>query len=121
MEELNRTPVPRNLRTRPTFFGLEFEHCVVLGFLMFLGYVAGGFVHRDLFGIPMNFVIQYGVPLLGVPLLIAFQYAKPRGYLRDWLIFHVRPHLYCGAEPDTVLVKEYLRPERKDEAAAEEG
>jgi hypothetical protein len=117
--ELNRTPVPRNLRTRPTFFGLEFEHCIIIVFLMFVGYFVGGLVHRELFGIPMNFVVQYGVPLLSVPVLIAFQYGKPRGYLRDWLIFHIKPHLYCGAEPDTVLKTDYFGGGKRAETRAD--
>lgn len=114
--ELNRTPAQRNLRTRPTLFGLEFEHYIIIVFLMFVGYFAGGLVHRDVFGIPAQFVIQYGVPVLSVPALILFQYGKPRGYLRDWLIWHVKPHLYCGVEPDKALLdRPYVRANPRED------
>src|SRR5260370_136788 len=44
-----------------------------------------------------------------VPALILFKYGKPRGYLQDWLMFHMKPHVYCALEPDSEQRMEYLK------------
>jgi hypothetical protein len=87
---LQVTPVNRNLQTRVTFMYLEFE---------------------DLFGVPMNLVLQYGVPLLVVPVLMAFKYGKPRGYVRDLALWYARPRTYCAVSRDREIRSEYLREE----------
>lgn len=80
---LHVTPVNRNLQTRVTFMFLEFEDLfVVLGAAAVMN-VIGHFVGGEIAGMPMNLVLQYGVPLFMVPVLMAFKYGKPRGYVRD--------------------------------------
>jgi len=27
-----------------------------------------------------------------------FKYGKQRGYLKDWLLFHIKPHVYSSLE-----------------------
>ena len=62
---------------------LEFEDLfVVLGAAAVMN-VVGHFVGGEIAGMPMNLVLQYGVPLFMVPVLMAFKYGKPRGYVRD--------------------------------------
>jgi hypothetical protein len=61
--------------------------------------------------VPLNVFLQYVVPVLGIPALILFKYGKPRGYLQDWLLFHMRPHVYCALEPDSQQRLEYLKAE----------
>src|ERR1700678_3414970 len=96
---LTVTPVPRNLTTKVTFLYLEVEN-------MF-----GRFLQREMFGIPMNVFLQYVVPVLSIPALILFKYGKPRGYLQDWLRFHMKPHVYCALETDSEQRMEYLKGE----------
>jgi hypothetical protein len=106
---LNVTPLYRNLRTRITFFGLETEDLfAILGIAVVMN-IFGRFLNREMFGLPMNMVLQYFVPLLSVPALMAFKYGKPRGYLVDWLLYHTKPHVYSGLEPDRILRKEYIK------------
>ena len=62
-----------------------------------------------MFGIPMNVFLQYVVPVLSIPALILFKYGKPRGYLGDWLMFHMKPHVYCALESDSEQRMEYLK------------
>jgi hypothetical protein len=62
-----------------------------------------------IYGIPLSFVLLWVVPILAVPCLWLFKYGKPRGYLRDLLIWHIKPHIYCGLERDCELTKEYLK------------
>ena len=106
---LHVTPLYRNLRTRITFFGLETEDLfAILGIAVVMN-IFGRFLNREMFGLPMNMVLQYFVPLLSVPALMAFKYGKPRGYLVDWLLYHTKPHVYSGLEPDRILRKEYIK------------
>jgi hypothetical protein len=49
------------------------------------------------------------VPVLSIPALILFKYGKPRGYLQDWLMFHMKPHVYCALESDSEQRMEYLK------------
>ena len=59
---LQVTPVNRNLQTRVTFMYLEFEDLfVVLGAAAVMN-VLGHFVGGEVAGMPMNLVLQYGVP-----------------------------------------------------------
>lgn len=92
---LQTTPVYRNLQTRVTFLYLEFEDLFVVVILAVLFNILGRFLDRELFGIPMSLLLQYGVPVLSIPFLILFKYGKPGGYLMDWLSFHFKPRLYC--------------------------
>ena len=105
---LDVTPIYRNLRTRVTFFGLEMEDLfAVLGIAVVMN-ILGRFLNREMFGLPMNMVLQYFVPILSVPMLMAFKYGKQRGYLLDWVLFHTKPHVYSGLDRDRELRSEYL-------------
>src|SRR5258708_7246917 len=104
---LEVTPVNPNLHTRVTFIALEFEDLfVVLGLAALMNVVsrfAGG---------GMGAVLQYGVPLGVVPLLIAFKYGKPRGYLRDLLLWHTKPRAYCALARDKQMRIGYFEEEK---------
>jgi hypothetical protein len=108
---LTVTPVNRNLQTRVTFMLLEFEDLfVVLGMAALMNGV-GHFVSGELAGIPMSIVLQYAVPAAIVPLLMVFKYGKPRGYMRDLLLWHTKPRTCCALARDRELTKPYLREE----------
>jgi hypothetical protein len=103
---LQISPVHRNLHTRVTFFALEFEDLfLVLGLAAVMNVVsrfAGG---------GTSFTLQYGVPLGVVPLLMAFKYGKPRGYLRDLVAWHTQPRAYSAAGRDRRLRAPYIEVE----------
>ena len=105
---LDVTPVYRNLQTKVTFLYLEFEDLFVIIGLAAVTNIFGRFLDREMLGLPMNVLLQYVVPVLSVPALMLFKYGKPRGYLRDWLSFHSKPHVYCALEPDMQQTREYL-------------
>ena len=108
---LQVTPVNRNLQTRVTFMLLEFQDLfIVLGAAAVMNMV-GHFVGGDIAGLPMNLVLQYGVPLLMVPALMAFKYGKPRGYMRDLVFWYAKPHAYCALARDREIRTPYLREE----------
>ena len=108
---LQVTPVNRNLQTRVTFMLLEFQDLfIVLGAAAVMN-VVGHFVGGDIAGIPMNLVLQYGVPLLMVPVLMAFKYGKPRGYMRDLAFWYAKPRTYCALARDREIRTPYLREE----------
>jgi hypothetical protein len=108
---LQVTHVNRNLQTRVTFMLLEFQDLfIVLGAAAVMN-VVGHFVGGDIAGIPMNLVLQYGVPLLMVPLLMAFKYGKPRGYMRDLAFWYAKPRAYCALARDREIRTPYLREE----------
>jgi hypothetical protein len=106
---LDVTPIYRNLRTRITFFGLEAEDLFAILGIAVLMNIFGRFLNREMFGLPMNMVLQYFIPMLSVPALMAFKYGKQRGYLLDWVRFHIKPHVYSGLERDRELHSEYLK------------
>lgn len=106
---LEVTPIYRNLRTRVTFFGLEAEDLFVILAVAVGMNILGRFLDREMFGLPMNMVLQYFVPVLSVPALMLFKYGKQRGYLVDWLLFHTKPHVYSGLEHDRELNREYIK------------
>jgi hypothetical protein len=106
---LDVTPVYRNLRTRVTFLGLEAEDLFAILATAVVVNICGRFLNRELFGVPMNMVLQYLVPILSVPSLMLFKYGKQRGYLQDWVRFRVKPHVYSALEHDQELTREYIR------------
>ena len=106
---LDVTPVYRNLSTRVTFFGLEAEDLFAILAVAVVVNVFGRFLNREIFGVPMNMVLQYIVPLLTIPALMLFKYGKQRGYLLDWLMFHTKPHVYSALERDRELTREYIK------------
>src|SRR5688572_30039260 len=105
---LNKTMVYRNLGTRVTFLYLEYEDLIVVLLIAPLAFFVGGFFNRNLFGIPLKLVLQWGIPALTILLLMTFKYGKPRGYLADWWRFQTMPHVYCGVERDSKLTDPYL-------------
>lgn len=108
---LNITQVHRNLHTRVTFLYLEFEDLFVILALAIFTNIFGRFLHREIAGIPLNVFLQYVVPVLSIPLLIAFKYGKPRRYLLDFLESRLKARIYCGLEPDAQLRTDYLKEE----------
>jgi hypothetical protein len=52
------------------------------------------------------------VPLGVVPLLIAFKYGKPRGYLRDLMLWHTKPRAYCALARDKQVQVSYFEEEK---------
>jgi hypothetical protein len=106
---LDVTPVYRNLRTRVTFFGLEAEDLFAILAVAVVVNVFGRFLNREIFGVPMNMVLQYIVPILTIPALMLFKYGKQRGYLWDWVMFHSKPHVYSALERDRELLREYVQ------------
>ena len=106
---LDVTPVYRNLSTRVTFFGLEAEDLFAILAVAVVVNVFGRFLNREIFGVPMNMVLQYIVPILTIPGLMLFKYGKQRGYLWDWVMFHTKPHVYSALEHDQELTREYIR------------
>ena len=105
---LDVTPIYRNLRTRVTFLGLEAEDLFAILAVAVVMNICGRFLNREMFGLPMNMVLQYFVPMLSVPALMLFKYGKQRGYLLDWIFFHTKPHVYSGLERDGELDREYI-------------
>lgn len=108
---LNATPVLRNLATKVTFLYLEFDDLFAILALAVVVNLFSRFLRREMFGLPMNVFLQYVVPILSIPALILFKYGKPRSYLRDWLMFHMKPHIYCALERDVEQRLEYLKGE----------
>ena len=108
---LTVTPVPRNLATKVTFLCLEFDDLFAILVLAVVMNMFGRFLHREMFGIPMSIFLQYVAPILSIPALIVFKYGKPRAYLRDWLMFHMKPHVYCALERDSEQRLEYMKGE----------
>jgi hypothetical protein len=106
---LDVTPVYRNLSTRVTFFGLEAEDLFAILAVAVVVNVFGRFLNREIFGVPMNMVLQYIVPILTIPGLMLFKYGKQRGYLWDWVMFHTKPHVYSALERDRELLIEYIQ------------
>lgn len=103
------TPVNRNLQTRVTFMYLEFEDLfVVLGAAAVMN-IIGRFVGGEIAGMPMNLILQYGVPLVMVPVLMAFKYGKPRGYVWDLAAWHFKPRAYCAVARDRTIQSAYLK------------
>jgi len=106
---LEVTPIYRNLRTRVTFFGLEAEDLFAILAVAVAMNICARFLNRDMFGLPLNMVLQYFVPILSVPALMLFKYGKQRGYLLDWVRFHTKPHVYSANEADRGLDHEYVK------------
>lgn len=103
---LDVTPVNRNLHTRVTFMMLEFEDLfVVLGLAALMNVVSRFFSGQT------SAYLQYGVPIGVVPLLMAFKYGKPRGYLKDLVAWYTKPKAYCGIARDQRIQTAYVREE----------
>jgi hypothetical protein len=110
---LNTTPVYRNLRTRVTFAGLEYEDLIVVLLIAPVSFFIGGFFNRELMGIPIRLLFEWGTPAATIVLLMTFKYGKPRGFLSDWWRYHTKPRVSSGLERDSKLTKEYLLVDEK--------
>jgi len=66
---LEVTPVHRNLHQRVTYLYLylEFEDLFIVIDVAAVRNVAGRFLKRELYGVPLNIVLQYVVPIVAVP------------------------------------------------------
>jgi hypothetical protein len=66
---LDMTPVHRNLHTKVTFLGLEFEDLILVLALAALMNLLAHFVSGDahVFGIPLNVFMEFIVPSLAEP------------------------------------------------------
>ena len=91
------------------FSGLEAEDLFAILAVAVVMNIFGRFLNREMFGLPMNMVLQYFVPILSVPALMLFKYGKQRGYLLDWVMFHTKPHVYSALERDRELDREYIK------------
>lgn len=107
---LDLTPVHRNLHTKVTFLGLEFEDLILVLALAALMNLLAHFVSGNghVFGIPLNVFMEFVVPALAVPFLILFKYGRPRGYLTDLVRSLSAPKAWCALERDSELTEGYL-------------
>lgn len=107
---LDITPVHRNLHTKVTFLGLEFEDLILVLALAALMNLLAHFVsgNTHVFGMPLNVFMEFIVPALAIPFLILFKYGKPRGYLSDLVRSLIAPRAWCALERDSELREGYL-------------
>ena len=107
---LDLTPVHRNLHTKVTFLGLEFEDLILVlalaAVMNLLAHFVSGNAH--VLGMPLNIFMEFVVPALAVPFLILFKYGRPRGYLTDLMRSCSSPKAWCALERDSVLAEPYL-------------
>ena len=110
---LDLTPVHRNLHTKVTFLGLEFEDLILVLALAAVMNLLAHFVtgNAHVFGMPLNIFMEFVVPALAVPGLILFKYGRPRGYLTDLVRSFFAPRAWCALERDAVLGEPYLLDE----------
>jgi|SRR5579875_3046677 len=106
---LEVTRLQHNLRMRVRFFGLEAEDIFILLIIAIIGQFLGKLVNRDLLGLPMSIVLEWGVPALAVPGLMLFKYGKQQHYFSDFIAYRSKPHVYSAQERDTQLAKPYLK------------
>lgn len=106
---LDLTPVHRNLHTKVTFLGLEFEDLILVLALAAVMNLLAHFVSGDahVFGVPLNIFMEFVVPALAVPFLILFKYGRPRGYLTDLVRSLFSPMAWCALERDSELKESY--------------
>lgn len=107
---LDLTPVHRNLHTKVTFLGLEFEDLILVLALAALMNLLAHFASDSarVFGMPLNVFMEFVVPVLAVPFLILFKYGRPRGYLTDLLRSLFSPRAWCALERDSELKHVYV-------------
>jgi hypothetical protein len=112
---LDLTPVHRNLHTKVTFLGLEFEDLILVLALAALMNLLAHFVsgNAHVFGIPLNVFMEFVVPALAVPFLILFKYGRPRGYLTDLVRSFFAPKAWCALERDSELTQAYVVDEEE--------
>ena len=111
---LELTPVHRNLHTKVTFLGLEFEDLILVLALAALMNLLAHFANDSsrVFGMPLNVFMEFVVPVLAIPFLILFKYGKPKGYLTDLIRSFLSPRAWCALERDSELKQPYIVEER---------
>ena len=112
---LDLTPVHRNLHTKVTFLGLEFEDLILVLAVAALMNLAAHFVsgNAHVLGMPLNIFMEFVVPALAVPFLILFKYGRPRGYLTDLVRSLLAPKAWCALERDSELTHAYVVDEEE--------
>ncbi len=110
---LDLTPVHRNLHTKVTFLGLEFEDLILVLALAALMNLLAHFVNDNahVLGMPLNVFMEFVVPVLAVPFLILFKYGRPRGYLTDLMRSFFSARAWCALERDSELAHSYIAEE----------
>src|ERR1700730_6392859 len=95
---LDMTPVHRNLQTKVTFLGLEFEDLILVLALAAVMNLLAHFVGDSarIFGLPLNVFMEFVLPLLAEPCLMLFKYGRPKGYFDDVIGFIFAPHCWCA-------------------------
>jgi hypothetical protein len=85
---LDLTPVHRNLHTKVTFLGLEFEDLILVLALAALMNLLAHFVsgNAHVFGMPLNIFMEFVVPALAVPFLILFKYGGRAAISPTWCV-----------------------------------
>ena len=108
---LHITPVHKNLQTRVTLLGLEFEDFIAVLALTVVMNILSHLANKDaaVLGIPLSVFMQIVVPLLSVPCLMAFKYGRPRGYLLDLIRSFVAPKAWSALDRDTQITTPYIR------------
>ena len=108
---LKMSPVSRNLHAKVTMLGLELEDMLALAMGCAIAMLVGQFFFPDryMFFLPMNWFLMLLVLVLGVPGLMLFKYGKPRGYLRDLVIYYALPRNYCAFGRDTKLTTSFFK------------
>jgi hypothetical protein len=112
---LDLTPVHRNLHTRVTFLGLEFEDLILVLALAALMNLLAHFASDTarVLGMPLNVFMEFVVPFLSIPFLILFKYGKPKGYLLDLIRSFLAPHAWCALARDSELTQSYIADEEE--------
>jgi hypothetical protein len=112
---LDLTPVHRNLHTKVTFLGLEFEDLILVLALAALMNLLAHFVSDNarVLGMPLNVFMEFVVPVLAIPFLVLFKYGRPRGYLTDLVRSFFSPRAWCALERDSELTHGYVVEEKE--------
>jgi hypothetical protein len=107
---LDISPVHRNLNTKVTFLGLEFEDLILVLALAAVMNLLAHFVSdtAHVFGVPLNVFMEFIIPCLAVPFLILFKYGRPRGYLTDLARSLFAPKAWSALERDSELLQPYI-------------
>ena len=104
---LEVTQVHRNLHQRVTWLYLEIEDMFsdTRTRRYWLNFI-GRFLGREIYGIPLSFLLLWVVPISGDSMPVAVQVWKTaEGTFCDLLIWQIKPHIYCGLERDRELTR----------------
>lgn len=114
---LKTSPISRNLRMNVRFLGLEVEDLFVISFIAIAQMIFGQFAFpkATVWKIPLNWFLFLATIVIGVPLLSAFKYGKPRGYLSDFILWYIKPKARDCLSADTKLTKPYIKEDGEDE------